>query len=75
LQDLVSRRIGEETIAVSTGNAVDTVEEGAAFGTWHFVGGTGLHEGVAGRGFFAQVSNSLTGAREMSITGVAVWPE
>lgn len=55
--------------------AVDTVTEGSAFGTWHFVGGTGSHEGIAGRGLFAQVSNSLTGAREMSITGVAVWPE
>lgn len=54
---------------------VDTVGEGVAFGTWHFVGGTGPHEGVSGRGYFGQESNTLTGEREMSIRGVAMWPE
>ena len=54
---------------------VDTVGEGVAHGTWHFVGGTGPHEGVIGRGYFDQESNTLTGARVLSITGVATWPE
>lgn len=54
---------------------VDSVGEGVGLGTWHFVGGTGPHDGVSGRGYFEQESNALTGARILAITGVATWPE
>jgi hypothetical protein len=54
---------------------VDEVGEGVAFGTWHFIGGTGRHEGVRGRGHYSNTTVALTGAKEMAITGVATWPE
>ncbi len=54
---------------------VDEVGAGIAFGTWRFIGGTGKHEGIRGRGHFTDLSVARTGAKEMSIVGVANWLE
>jgi hypothetical protein len=54
---------------------VDEIGSGSAYGTWHFVGGTGRHEGVRGRGHYSQLTVAASGSKEMSIVGVASWPE
>jgi len=54
---------------------VDEIGEGFAAGTWRFIGGTGRHQGVKGRGHFTQETNALTGSKVMSIIGVAQWIE
>ncbi|WP_375255885.1 hypothetical protein [Yoonia sp.] len=54
---------------------VDTFVDGVSYGTWRFVGGTGAHEGVTGRGHFERETVGLTGANTTRIIGVASWPE
>ncbi len=54
---------------------VDDISPGAAFGTWHFIGGSGKHEGISGRGHYSQTTESISGSRELSVSGVASWPE
>ena len=54
---------------------VDSIAPGAAFGTWYFVGGSGKHEGISGRGHFSQITETISGSRELSVSGVTNWPE
>ena len=55
--------------------SVDEVGQGGSAGTWHFVGGTGKHEGIAGRGHFTRLTNNTAGTTETRIFGMARWPE
>jgi len=55
--------------------SVDEVAQGGSAGTWHFVGGTGKHEGVTGRGHFTRLTNNTAGTTETRIYGTARWPE
>lgn len=54
---------------------VDEVAPGRSLGTWHFIGGTGPHESVKGRGHYEQDTNAIMGTESMRIVGVAKWPE
>lgn len=54
---------------------VDDIAPGAAFGTWFFIGGSGKHEGISGRGYYSQTTEAMSGSRELSVWGVANWPE
>ena len=55
--------------------SLDEVGQGRSAGTWHFVGGTGKHEGVTGRGHFVRLTNNTAGTTETRIYGTARWPE
>jgi hypothetical protein len=54
---------------------VDEIGAGVAYGTWYFVGGTGRHQGVHGRGHYSQQSDAVSGTNQMEIVGTAKWPE
>jgi len=54
---------------------VDDIGPSVAFGTWYFIGGSGKHEGISGRGHFSQITDTISGSREVSISGVTTWPE
>jgi len=54
---------------------VDVIGSGTAFGTWYFIGGSGKHEGISGRGHYSQITETISGSRELSVSGVASWPE
>lgn len=54
---------------------VDEVGRGVSYGTWRFIGGTGRHDGVRGRGHYTNSTVAVTGSKEMSIIGFASWPE
>lgn len=54
---------------------VDEIGEGVAYGTWHFIGGTGNHQGVRGRGHYTQQTNAVSGTKQMVIIGTAKWLE
>lgn len=54
---------------------VDHVKQGQGFGTWHFIGGTGAHEGITGRGTYADETNALTGKSKNVIVGTVTWPD
>jgi len=54
---------------------VDEVGEGVAYGTWRFIGGTGRHEAIRGRGHFEQATVAVTGGKTTTIVGTATWPD
>ena len=54
---------------------IDQVEQGKGYGTWYFVGGTGAHEGINGRGTYADETDALSGTSKNTITGTVTWPE
>lgn len=53
--------------------AVDQVGQGTSSGTWFFVGGTGKHEGIVGRGHFNRYTQNTSGRTETHIAGEARW--
>ena len=54
---------------------IDKVALGQAFGTWHFVAGTGKHQDVSGRGAWANETVARTGAIRNTISGIVTWSE
>lgn len=54
---------------------IDSAESDKAFGNWYLVGGTGIHEGVTGRGSYEARINYIAGTTETKIIGTATWPE
>ena len=55
--------------------SIDQVALGKGWGTWRFIAGTGKHEGISGRGLFANESVARTGQLTSTISGVVTWPD
>ena len=55
--------------------SIDSVDLGIGRGTWHFIGGTGAHEGISGRGYYESKTVARTGETTNTIHGTVSWPE
>ncbi|SMX22598.1 hypothetical protein [Boseongicola aestuarii] len=54
---------------------IDHVTLGKGYGTWSFIGGTGAHEGITGRGYFLNEETARSGIVKITTTGTVTWPE
>ncbi|QMU58094.1 MAG: hypothetical protein GKR98_07730 [Boseongicola sp.] len=55
--------------------SIDDVALGKGFGTWSYIGGTGAHEGISGRGYYVNEEIARTGEVKNTIHGTVTWPE
>ena len=54
---------------------LDEVSLGVGRGTYHFIGGTGAHAGLSGRGYYTNDLIARTGETKTTITGTITWPD
>lgn len=55
--------------------SIDSVDLGIGRGTWHFIGGTGAHAGITGRGYYESETVARTGETKNTIHGTVSWPD
>ncbi|WP_152544632.1 hypothetical protein [Actibacterium mucosum] len=54
---------------------LDEVDLGIGRGTYYFVGGTGAHVGISGRGYYTNEAVARTGETKTTIVGTVSWPD